>query len=606
MDLRELVMTTFVTLQADWSAEESSQLIEQLRPSHVIVHRHDPQESYLLLSAQDALQRLIHASPLSSVDEALQLQTHPATATLESDTDAQEAPDQCVVLEDGRLIGFFDASVPPLPPQQRSSQRGEHDRVESIGPDLALRSLVTTFPEKVHLHESFSLQVSLSRDSTPEPGRAKPFVLPVGATVNIVVQPRQGCILDGSGEGILVVSNEQETPPLQFKLRGVTPGAGRLRVLAFHKGQLRIRVSILEAPVNNSQYHRNKKQRLFSVIPQQPDLQLLILGHPGDEGPEFTFHLTAHESTLELNWKRFGPIRLKVDAQQYFQEFFQDIEQLSLNDKEMAAQRLADKGAHLFRSLFPPDLQQLLWSLRNRIRSVEVQSVEPWIPWELCKLYGPEHGRVAEGPFLCEAFTLTRWIPGLAKKPHLSLKNMALVVPADSRLSSVAQERDYLLSHIDCGWQATHIPATFLELRKALASGMYDGRPFSGRIILENKEALTPQELSGVVSNLVTAKPFVFLNACQVGRSAMSLTDIGGWAKGFLDAGAGAFIGPYWSIYDQPAFGFARELYGRLCANIPIGRAVQEARVAIKSQFPGDPTWMAYTVFVDPLAMIQE
>ena len=42
-----------------------------------------------------------------------------------------------------------------------------------------------------------------------------------------------------------------------------------------------------------------------------------------------------------------------------------------------------------------------------------------------------------------------------------------------------------------------------------------------------------------MVANLGLAKPLVVLNACQIGRSAMSLTDIGGWAARFLRAGGG-------------------------------------------------------------------
>ena len=105
------------------------------------------------------------------------------------------------------------------------------------------------------------------------------------------------------------------------------------------------------------------------------------------------------------------------------------------------------------------------------------------------------------------------------------------------------------------------------------------------------------------MSNLGRAKPVVFFNACQIGRSALSLTDIGGWARQFLRAGAGAFIGAYWSIYDQPAYDFAQELYSRLLSSVPIGRAVQEARTTIKPA--GDPTWLAYTVFADPLATVR-
>jgi CHAT domain-containing protein len=83
----------------------------------------------------------------------------------------------------------------------------------------------------------------------------------------------------------------------------------------------------------------------------------------------------------------------------------------------------------------------------------------------------------------------------------------------------------------------------------------------------------------------------------------MSLTGIGGWAKRFLEAGAGAFIGAYWSVYDEPAEKFTEAFYPLLLGGTPIGEAVKSARAAIKPL--GDPTWLAYTIFADPLAAVQ-
>lgn len=619
MNLRQMAMTTFVLLQATWPVEKSYHLIELLGPSHVIAHGYDPQDAYYLFSAQEALTLFTHASTGLFVRKALCLDERSATPAVESDTDAEQAPDQCIVLEDGRLVGFFDVAVPP---QWSISRRGEDENLPSEESSLALRSVVAEFPEQVQLQTAFSLLVSLSASPTPKTGPALPLVLPLGTRVDIVVQPRHGFVLEGRGEGTLVVSSEEETLPLQFKLRGAAVGRGQLRVLAFHQGQplgaLTLNVTVLEAPMNTSAQHFSQEQPLEPVSIHQPDLSLLILEHMEAGQPAFTFRLTARDPALGLNLKPFGPIRLKVDALRYFQDFFQDIETLPLNssgEKALAERRLAAKGIGLFTSLLPPDLQLLLWSLRSRIQSIQVQSEEPWIPWELCKLCGKEGGRMVEGPFLCEGFALTRWLPGIAFKPALKLENLALVVPADSDLIFTANERDYILSLKNGGRHVKQIPATFLAVREALASGVYDGWHFSGHggfrgsdpnrsaIYLENQETLTPEDLCGQVGNLGRAKPVVFFNACQIGRSAMSLTDIGGWARQFLHAGAGAFIGAYWSIYDRPAYDFAQELYSRLLSSIPIGRAVQEARTAIKPA--GDPIWLAYTVFADPLATVR-
>ena len=119
----------------------------------------------------------------------------------------------------------------------------------------------------------------------------------------------------------------------------------------------------------------------MSLRLHQPDLSLLILEHVEAGIPTLTFRLTASDPTLELNLKPFGPVRLRVDPLHYFQDFFRDIEALSLtssNEKAIAVHRLAAKGTNLFTTLLPADLQVLLWSLRDRIRSILVQSEEPW------------------------------------------------------------------------------------------------------------------------------------------------------------------------------------------------------------------------------------
>jgi hypothetical protein len=348
-----------------------------------------------------------------------------------------------------------------------------------------------------------------------------------------------------------------------------------------------------------------------------PDLMMLIDERRSGDSIEYVVRLTA--AAHGLNLKAFGPIRLRVDPMAFFADFFAEIEALPLctsQDKAVAARKLAARGTDLFTRVFPEDLQKTLWSLRHSISSLVVQSEEPWIPWELCKLNGEEDGRVTEGPFLCEAYSMTRWIPGMGFKQPLSLSNVALVVPEDSGLPFAQTERDYILSLAGNDRQVSRIPATYLDVQSALASGDYDGLHFTGHgaarnenpdraaMFLENREPFTPEDVSGVVTNLRQGRPVVFLNACQIGRGGMSLTGIGGWARRFVDAGAGAFIGAYWNVYDQPAFDFARALYDRLLGGMPVGQAAKEARSAIRPS--GDPTWLAYTVFADPLAQVVE
>ena len=616
MYLHEVASDSYVLLQAKWSVGMARELIGRLDPTHVIVHRSEPTDLYYLYTKSEAIGRLANHDAQTTLFDAFNLHESTATPTRDAFAAADEVPDRAVVLEEGRVVGFFDATTPPT---ERGTKRGGGERGPG-GVQPVPRSLVTQFPDQVRLAEIVSLLVSLSAE--PAQGSALPVALPVGSTIDVVVVPKRGLVLEGKGEGTLVVSDEQETLPLQFKLRATELGPARLQVLAFHQGQplgaITLAPTVVPADQSADEKRASRQQEMASIVPaHQPDLSLLIL-HPSNGQPALTFLLSAADAGLELNLKPFGPISFHTDPFPYFQEFFEDIEHwpiASSQDKAKVEQRLAAKGSMLFEKLIPTDLQVLLWELRDRIKVVQVQSGEPWIPWELCKLQGREDGRVVEGPFLCEAFAMTRWLPGIGFKPTLRLKNVALVLPRDSELPLATSEGEYVSSLAGRDRKVARVPATFLDLRAALAKGEYDGWHFTGHggfrapdpnrsaMLLENREELTPEDLSGVVSNLGLARPLVFLNACQLGRGALSLTDIGGWAAQFLQAGAAAFIGAYWSVYDQAAHDFARAFYGHLLAGLSIGKAVQEARTAIKPL--GDPTWLAYTVFADPLATVQ-
>jgi hypothetical protein len=263
--------------------------------------------------------------------------------------------------------------------------------------------------------------------------------------------------------------------------------------------------------------------------------------------------------------------------------------------------------------MLPPEMQKLMWSLRQRIRTVFVQSSEPWVPWELCRLVGQESGATQEGDFFCEAFEITRWVPGIPLRQDLHMNKLAVVVPAGSGLASAGQELEYLQTLARGGRTVSQIPARFSDLHATFKRGEYDVWHFTGHgqadETLPNRSeikledfAYSAQNLNGEAANLGRTRPLVFLNACQIGRGGVSFAGQGGWAYQFLHAGAATFIGALWSVYDTPAYYFAEELYTRLLAGETIGKAVQGARLAIKRE--GDPTWLAYTVFAYPSARV--
>ncbi|MCL4299201.1 MAG: CHAT domain-containing protein [Anaerolineae bacterium] len=611
--LHQIANDDFSLFHADQMATEAIGAVYRLKPASVVVrHWGEGSAYYYLYAAQEFLDVLAQADGEQTLVDALQLQAEAATPDVDAYADAEAAPPRCVVTDGDRVIGIYDVTQPPTVSDRRRSD-AESVTIET-GP--VTRLLQADFPEYVSLGQTVSLLVWLTQQMRDQSGL--PMAVPLGSQLDIVVQVRQGFALEGPGESQLTVTEEEETLPIQFKLRATGLGPGRIRVFCFQAGQslgsITLAPTVIAADQPAAEQRSSVDQRLAPLSLVQPDLTLIIFENTSQgRPPEIIFRLWAVDPQLNLNLKSFGPVRLRLEPLQYFKDFFEDIEGLPIEAGE-SQRKMALKGARLFKDLLPENLRVLLWALRDRITTVQVLSDEPWIPWELLKLQGQDDdGRVTEGPFLCEAFVMTRWFPEIGRRPGLGLKRIGVICPADSGLPYAQDERDYLFSLAGHQRQVEQIPATFLTVEETLSRGEYDGWHFTGhgkfespdpdrsRILLEQKRWLSPGEISGRVSNCGLRQPLVFLNACQTGQQALSLTGMGGWAQRVIEVGAAAFIGPLWSVHDKAAYQFAQAFYHNLLAGKTIGQATRDARTAIQ---PHNDR-LAYTVFADPLATVQ-
>ena len=626
--LHRIARKMFVVLQADVPAGQARNIVKGLEHvTHIIVHGAGPQGSYYLLTRREALHLLAQAGKQTPLGDALQLAQREPTPVLDAYADAWTAPDRAIVVEDRRLVGFVDDTQPvekgfrPVSGGARDAVGGPKEgQLGSAGP--VTRALVTRFPPRVPLGTSGVLNVALSAQVGSSP---LTLVAAIGSQIIVAVEPESGFELDGQGEGTLIVNGEEETLPLRFKLKATALGQGRIWVYAYQGVQPigKLMVTAIVVPAGESVEAKSAEQPwpLAPVAVRQPDLTLDIRQVTSGSERGVQMRLAAKDASLGLHFQPFPLMPFNRDPETCFTEFFAEIEGVFLDTPdhcETAKRHLESKGYYLFESLFPTELRTLLWSLKDRITTMRIISAEPWIPWELCKLEGKENGRVQPGPFFCEAFAVTRWMPGIDPKPDLTLKRMAVVMPEDSGLPNAAQELAYLRSLQRGGRHVKRIPARFVKLIEALELGEHDGWHFTGHgafseadpnnssISLDNYEQMTPQNLSGPARNLGLARPLVFLNACQAGRGAMSLTGMGGWANGFLSAGAGAFIGAHWSIDDQIALEFAQEFYKQLLhEGKTVGEAAKQSRLKARDARPGDPTWLAYVIYADPMAMVQ-
>jgi hypothetical protein len=172
--------------------------------------------------------------PGSSLADALAQTSYQSAPMLESDALTEDAPDPCIVLEDGYPIGFYDTLLSSGLEMTERGQKGLK------GMDLSepvLAFLNVDAPVKMPLNQPIPVNVALSHGALADVQYAFSLPLAPGAVVDIVVQPRSGLICEEPAMGQLTIPDEGETQPFTFYLRGVEPGTKKYRVLAFHHGR---------------------------------------------------------------------------------------------------------------------------------------------------------------------------------------------------------------------------------------------------------------------------------------------------------------------------------------------------------------------------------
>jgi CHAT domain-containing protein len=254
-------------------------------------------------------------------------------------------------------------------------------------------------------------------------------------------------------------------------------------------------------------------------------------------------------------------------------------------------------------------------------------SDEPYIPWELVWPWDIVTGRSDPQPWAA-TLRLLRWLrsdgqeTGYAGPPAtLTLSPAACIAPPDTNLAKALEEkallrrlaqehslRDITPASVKLADVTTLLEASDYAWLHVASHGRFDpDNPDAGADIeLEDAELLTPEDVVGpeIQGAIRARRPGFVLNTCHSGRQAWSLSRLGGWAHKFIGSGAGLFVAPMWPVVDQAAYDFAAAFYAALLAGQPVAAAAASARTAAYT--PGDPSWLAYSVYAHPNARLVE
>jgi CHAT domain-containing protein len=337
-------------------------------------------------------------------------------------------------------------------------------------------------------------------------------------------------------------------------------------------------------------------------------------------------HFDCLVSTSLLGDYKFGRTeawnlneRTEKLVEQYFQEF-------TARGTTPAARIAALRGAG--RKLFdraPQIFRDAYWRIvdeKKPLQTISILSQDPFIPWELMI----PHRGLPDGTFdirkpLGVEFRMGRW----TKKEHFAAAQSVPLndgwvfapnyrdPPPPQPLKCADDEAKLVVDDFHGERISPAITAKFIQTikndcRSLLHFICHGSSRLAGSqtILDEDKAVLTSLQLAGYEIDNACAKkkPFVFLNACEVGRPIPSLTGLGGFANEFVNLGASVVIAPLWSVKDDIAHEVAQEFYGAIKADprTPFAEVIRKIRKKAYDDPAGEDTYAAYCFYGDPLA----
>jgi hypothetical protein len=526
-------------------------------------------------------------------------------------------------VESPRRTAPLEQSVPAAEAPSEAAEEIDDDEWDRLvleqwsgraRPRALTRFLTALFPARIPVGEVASLIVRISVDQA-QLGHSRALrrldVPPEGARLNIVAQASPGLVpLDGLDREVFLMP-DGDSDPVRFPFEARVLGLHRVNVTAWaggtFAGELTVEVSA-EARVATAP-SAAYTATLDSLSPTPGEATLQVRRSAGG----YMFQLmTPHNLyppvTESLAGDPAGGVERTIATLQSLASG------ASGYSGPAAGLWLREAGVALWNEMVPQVIKEQFWEQRSRITSFNIATDQDIVPWELLYPLSPAED---EG-FLVEQFPVMRRVYGQQRVAEVSLRPAAFVLARDAP-EEAFEEVSALNRRIRAAFgtgNGTLVDGveSLLSLINSREAGLLHFACHNrfevsggGSSVAMADGDFTPMMLTSAATGRVLRShhPLVFLNACRSAGASFEYTRLMGWASGFMAAGAGAFVGTLWAVPSGPAREFAESFYDAcLTDGLPLGAAVHAARTAIKK--PGDPTWLAYTVYGDPAARVGE
>ena len=513
------------------------------------------------------------------------------------------------VEEARQLYSGLTVSVDEPPPSGTSFGDDPDDAAVTDMSVPPARYLAADLPERAPAGARVSLLIRIvlaqAPSSTPS-ASLKPFLVPSAGTKVTISVSAPGLVALGDLEQEVLVPAHADSEQVRFGFRTGPVGLQTVTIRAFaggtFLGELGAQMSVeLGAALEEGP---TRKADLGPAVAEPGEVTLQV----NRDGDLYSFQLIS-ETWYPAQLSR----RLAGDPAEAVEALVAELRGMAAGRSSYASPklvraRLRNLGAQLWADAVPETVRRQFWEQADRIGSFSVASDLDNIPWEL--LY-PVDGHNEIG-FLCEQYPLTRRVYGQGRTRRLPLSSVAYVVPQgspDDAMDEVTRVRARLGHEISDQGILDNLQGLTALLDNARTGVLHFAchnkfTSADGSVVTMADGPFRPSDLSLAVQRKALAEfgPLIFFNGCRSAGEIPGLTRMMGWAKQFMGAGAGAFLGSLWPVRSSSARDFADAFYAAFAAEqLPLGEATRKARRAIAEE-GGDPTWLAYTVYGNPAA----
>jgi Domain of unknown function (DUF4407)/CHAT domain len=487
---------------------------------------------------------------------------------------------------------------------------GEDASPDRTAGEPSARFLTGMLPESAPAGRRISLMVQVTLAGQPGASAPlKPMEVPPGGCSIIITVTAQGLMPLGDLEQDLHVPAAADSEPIRFGFMTGRAGLHRMVVRAFAAGtfvgELALQVSV----------------EAGGMLAEGPVRTAVLAGLVAEPG-EVTLQVSRTDEdrySFQLIGEAFYPVeltrRLAGDPADVVRALTEELRAMAAQESRytspaLVRNRIRSLGAQLWADVVPDTIRRQFWEQAGRIKLFTVASDMDTVPWEL--LYPIDGDN--DGGFLVEQFPVVRRVYGQSRARQLALSSAAYVVPPGSPANAM-DEVEIVKARLGDAvrhYQVCSRLDTLLGLLEDSPSVLHfachnDFNDRTGSVISLDGGPLRPSDLTPArqTHSMARSNPLVFLNACRTAGEVPSLMEMMGWARQFMGAGAGAFVGSLWAIRSSSARSFADAFYRALVDDRqPLGAASLQARRAI-AEDEGDPTWLAYTIYGNPAATIR-